>query len=128
MKKYPLSVLLVVIICVLSLLPAQEFPESDVPFADKWVHWLMYGTLSFVFLWENRRFHRSDPQCTGIFSPTALLLLSLAVAWGGLMELAQAYLTTTRSGDWLDFAANSFGVLCGSVIFVAVCAAMSRRA
>lgn len=27
------------------------------------------------------------------------------------MELGQAYLTTYRSGDWLDFAANSTGVV-----------------
>ena len=25
------------------------------------------------------------------------------------MELAQAYLTTVRSGDWIDFLANSIG-------------------
>ena len=27
----------------------------------------------------------------------------------GAMELAQAYLTTVRSGDWIDFLANSIG-------------------
>lgn len=34
----------------------------------------------------------------------------------GLIELAQAYCTTCRSGDWLDFAANTVGVLLGNVI------------
>ena len=29
----------------------------------------------------------------------------------GCIELMQAYLTTNRSGDWLDFLANSTGVL-----------------
>ena len=29
----------------------------------------------------------------------------------GCIELMQTYLTTNRSGDWLDFLANSTGVL-----------------
>ena len=36
------------------------------------------------------------------------------------MELAQAYLTTYRSGDWWDFVANSIGVLIAVVIGLAV--------
>ena len=34
---------------------------------------------------------------------------------GGLLELLQAYATTTRNGDWLDFAANTLGVTLGAV-------------
>jgi hypothetical protein len=34
----------------------------------------------------------------------------------GLLELLQAYCTGGhRNGDWLDFAANSLGVLLGAV-------------
>jgi VanZ family protein len=32
---------------------------------------------------------------------------------GGLMELAQAYLTTCRSGDWIDFEADAIGAAIG---------------
>ena len=32
------------------------------------------------------------------------------VAMSGCIELMQAYCTDTRSGDWLDFLANSIGV------------------
>jgi VanZ family protein len=35
---------------------------------------------------------------------------------GGLIELLQAYCTTTRSGEWLDFFADSIGVLLGNAI------------
>ena len=36
---------------------------------------------------------------------------------GGLIELAQAYLTFGhRSGEWLDFAADGVGVLVGAAI------------
>ena len=34
---------------------------------------------------------------------------------GILIELAQAYLTTCRSGDWFDAVCNSIGVLLGSL-------------
>ena len=33
------------------------------------------------------------------------------IAMSGCIELMQTYLTTNRSGDWLDFLANSTGVL-----------------
>ena len=34
----------------------------------------------------------------------------------GVIELLQAYATTTRSGEWLDFAANTLGVCLGNVV------------
>ena len=38
------------------------------------------------------------------------------IIMGGLIELAQAYLTTCRSGDIYDFYCNSLGVLLGCII------------
>ena len=36
---------------------------------------------------------------------------------GGLIELAQAYCTGgNRSGDWMDWIANSIGVMIGTAI------------
>ena len=35
---------------------------------------------------------------------------------GGLLELLQAYATTTRNGDWLDFAANTTGVTLAGIV------------
>lgn len=34
----------------------------------------------------------------------------------GVIELAQAYLTTYRTGDWADFATNSMGVLLALIV------------
>ena len=34
----------------------------------------------------------------------------------GVIELLQAYCTTNRSGEWLDFAANTTGVGLGTLI------------
>ena len=38
------------------------------------------------------------------------------IIMGGLIELAQAYLTTCRSGDIYDFFCNSLGVVLGCLI------------
>ncbi len=38
------------------------------------------------------------------------------IIMGGLIELAQAYLTTCRSGDIYDFFCNSLGVVLGCII------------
>ena len=48
-------------------------------------------------------------------SSSAWLLL-LPISQGCLVELAQAYLTTCRSGDWFDALCNTLGVLIGAGI------------
>jgi hypothetical protein len=34
----------------------------------------------------------------------------------GIIELLQAYATEHRGGDWLDFAANSLGVVLATLV------------
>lgn len=113
---------MLILITVLSLMPGHEFPETDVPFTDKWAHWLMYGSWTFVILWEARKRPTAHP------AGRTVALLLFAAAWSGLMELAQAYLTTTRSGEWTDLLANVIGVACGWTLFSVWSAARSRRA
>lgn len=93
-----LGIVATLCIAVLSLAPIPEkAPLSDVPFIDKWVHFVMYGGVTLA-MWIDRR---------GRFSWWSV---AWPVALGGLMELSQAC-TTYRSGDWLDFWADAFGVL-----------------
>ena len=109
---YPLSVLCIALIWVLSLTPFfPETPLDDVAFIDKWTHMVMYGGTCSVIWWEYLRSHRRIDRLR-------LLLWAVVgmVMLGGLMELMQAYCTTTRSGEWLDFWADSLGVLVGTAI------------
>ncbi len=122
MKKYSLSIALLAIITALSLYPSTELPETDMAFADKWAHWLMYGTLTVVLLWDCGRGKKTRALAQDI----CLMLFSML--WGALMELAQIYLTTTRSGEWMDVAANCFGAICGLLLFYAAWKASSRKA
>lgn len=43
-------------------------------------------------------------------------VVGYGVFYGGLMELAQMWLTTFRQADWNDFLANTIGVLVGVLI------------
>ncbi len=111
LKQYPFSLLIICTICYLSLCTMPETELDDVPFIDKWVHICMYGGLSGVLWIEYVRAHRSIKFMKALL-PTVIFPLALS----GTMELLQAYCTTTRSGDWLDMAANSIGVILGMFV------------
>ena len=110
-RKYPLSLLCILLIGVLSLAPYfPETPLDNVAFIDKWTHLVMYGGTCTVIWWEYLRSH------SALNSRKLLITLAGMILLGGLMELLQAYCTTTRSGEWLDFWVDSIGVLLGYVI------------
>lgn len=109
-RRYPITFLLALAIVLLSLLPIPDVRMPvKVPLVDKWTHMVMYGVLTLVIWLEYLRAHR---QMRGL---RLLLLAFLApIAMGGALELMQAYLTTCRSGEWLDFVANSIGAVVGA--------------
>ena len=111
-KKYPLTLICIVLICYLSIfLIPPKTALDDVAFIDKWTHLVMYGGTTLVVWGEYARSHqRADVRRLLLWGWLAL------VAMGGLLELLQAYATTTRQGDWLDFAANTVGVTLGALV------------
>lgn len=115
-KTYPLGLLIALAIVALSLAPFPEIPAAeDIPLADKWTHMVMYGSLTLIIWIQYLRSHQKTNWVKlvigGILAPAA---------WGGLMELAQAYLTTYRSGDWLDFIANCIGVVIAAILGLSI--------
>ena len=125
-KNYPLSSLLIVAIWIVCLIPVPETPLSDVNFIDKWTHFVMYGSLTSVIWFEYIRRHKKQPLTRHNVTPSpkgqvrghTLLIggVLCPIIMGGLIELAQRYLTTCRSGDFYDFYCNSLGVLLGCLI------------
>ena len=82
---------------------------------DKVVHLLMYVTFAFLCLWGYRKQFISNGMA---YKKRAILLaVVISIAYGGLTEIMQEYLVPSRTGDWVDFAADSIGTLVGVGIF-----------
>lgn len=122
-RRHPISVILILIIWYLSLFTPPKTELANVRFIDKWAHLLMYGSLAFVLWMEDWRVRKASPSM-----PRALALYIGPVAMSGLIELAQAYCTTDRSGDWLDLAANAIGALAGIVLSGMLTRKMRKKA
>lgn len=106
LKTYPLTLLTVAAICYLSFFTPPQTEFDNISNIDKLVHTCMYGGLSIIIWWEYLRKH--DTICWKRFIPISVVS---PIMMSGIIELLQAYCTTNRSGEWLDFAANSFGVV-----------------
>ena len=112
--NYPFSFILITAIWIICMIPVPETPLNDVCFIDKWTHFVMYASLTVTIWWEYISRHRKSSQ----FKMNRLLIggILCPIAMGCLIELAQAYLTTCRSGDWFDAVCNAIGVILGGFI------------
>ncbi|MCK9160306.1 MAG: hypothetical protein WCR45_00100 [Bacteroidaceae bacterium] len=113
-RKYPLSLLIVVAIIYLSFFKPPKTELDEVPDIDKMVHFCMYLGLSGMIWLEFFKAHKgfkSLPIKRAIIGSSLFPLL-----FGGCIELAQKYLTTYRSGEWLDFFTDFLGVFFASLI------------
>lgn len=105
-------------IAVLSLVSFSVFAVpavSLVPYADKWVHALMYAALAVVAF--------ADCRSQGLSRGTWAFLLLLPPIYGGVLELLQEFCAATRSGDWLDLLADTIG----GWLALAVCMLSAKR-
>ncbi len=114
LKKYPLSWMCILVVWILSFCTPPSTPLDNVAFIDKWAHIIMYGVTSAV-IWEEylKKNEKISKKKLFFFAWLFPILMS------GAIELMQEYLTNgRRSGDWLDFAANSVGVTLSAIIYI----------
>ena len=93
-------------------LPSSILPDARVRFADKGVHFFMYGGLGLLLA---RAMH-NPPRTTRLRVVLAAFLLVAAI--GGLDEWHQRYIQG-RSAEFADWMADSAGGLIGALIWVA---------
>lgn len=103
--------LLIVFTVVLTILSLRTFSTSTQFFTyqDKVGHFIAYALTAWLAC-----------QVLGIYlnrKTTFILAFLYATITGGILELLQAYLTTSRQGEWSDLVANLLGTLTGCVIF-----------
>ncbi len=111
-RKYPFSCLFLALIWILCFCTPPHTPLDGVAFIDKWTHIAMYGGTCAAIWIEYLRSHKSVSRLRlFLWAWLAPVLMS------GLIELLQAYCTGgRRSGDWLDFVANTVGATLAAVI------------
>ena len=110
-RKYPLSALCWAIIFYLSFFTVPQTELDEVPFIDKWVHTVMYGGTGIIMWGEYLRRHNRI-----VILRSTILAIIAPIATSGIIELLQEYCSGgRRSGDWLDLAANSLGVILAAI-------------
>jgi len=110
--RYKYSILLTILIALLCLIPSSRIPHSsifNIPYFDKFVHFSMYAPLSFVALMESR--------ITRQYSRYHLYIMILIFFLGGVIEILQATVVTSRAAEWTDMLANLMGLLTGYLAF-----------
>lgn len=112
LKKYPLSLVIIAVILYLSLFKPPKTELDNIPGIDKIAHICMYMGLSGMLWLEYLLKHKEN------FNGKRVLIgaILLPILFSGCIELVQEYCTTYRGGDWMDFAANSTGVILASLI------------
>ena len=112
-KKYRVSLVIILAVIYLSFFKPPTTELGTIPNLDKVVHICMYFGMSGMLWLEFLRAHRRDRTpmwhaWVGAFA--------CPVLFSGAVELLQAFCTTYRGGDWLDFAANTTGAVLASLV------------
>ena len=111
LKKYPLTWIVIAAILYLSFFTPPKTDMEEIPGIDKLAHICMYGGLCFMLWIEYLRIHRTIDRRKMLIGG-----IILPISLSGTIELMQAYCTTNRGGEWMDFGANTFGVLLAALV------------
>jgi VanZ family protein len=98
----------IVLLIWMSLDPAPPIPPKGFFSWDKFLHAFAYFTVTILAAWTCAG--RKDYTLGG-----RLLICGTAVLLGGVLEIAQGVLTSARTAELGDFAANCVGI--GSALF-----------
>lgn len=99
-------------ITIILLAPSPELAVTDWPYLDKIAHILIYFWLVFIWLavfWVTDQYH--------IFSRRPVLVLSICLFYGIVIEAFQHWFTDTRTFDINDIIANGIGCFLGFLTF-----------
>jgi VanZ family protein len=97
-------------ILILTSLPTLETPDIGLSFQDKLAHFVVYYILAFLLT-------RAMTKRSAINRRTMVLSTLFALLFAAFDELHQLVIPG-RSGEFLDFIADSFGIFCAQISFV----------
>lgn len=109
---YVPAAVVAVAIALLSLWEHPTLPPLVLRWSDKTWHTLMYVVQAVALLLPVAL---EGAKQKGLWVRYVWAWV-LTVGYGGLMEVLQATCTRTRTGDWIDFAADIIGASVGLVL------------
>ena len=113
-KKYPISLAIIVVVIYLSFLkPSFDYEIGKIPHIDKVAHMGMYFVMSGILWIEFLRNHRNNRVP---MHKAWIGALVCPIVFSGVVEILQGCLTKYRGGDWLDFVANVTGALLATLL------------
>jgi VanZ family protein len=121
-RKNLYSILVALLLLYLSLTNSEKFqntPFSNIPYVDKMVHFGMYFVMMSVIIIEHRKSIRN--------SINLFLFALIPLSYGVLMEILQATITVTRTGDFYDALADAAGVLASVILWILIRPALKER-
>lgn len=115
MKHFVLPIIWSVVILALCSMPGRDIPHIswlEMLAFDKWVHAGVFFILAVLLV---RAITLAYLRATHLTA--TLFALSICIPYGGLLEIMQGSLFDGRSADVYDFIANSFGAVCGVLVY-----------
>lgn len=106
------------LIFILCFLPGSDLPEVNIPFIDKWVHLVLFGIFSFLWLCSNPTRDRHF----------LAILFIITVFMGWLVEYIQGHYASGRTQDNMDTLADSVGGVIGIAVFTLLFYLNGRKA
>jgi len=100
------------LIFILCLIPGKDIPDWNIFTYDKAGHAVMFAVLVFLF---NKGFIKQHAYSLLQIHPMKAAIL-ISVVYGGLLEIMQDKLIPDRTGDIMDFFANTIGCFAGAGI------------
>lgn len=110
------AVMWTLLIFIACFIPGNEIPDIHVPLADKWVHFILFGGFTFLWLLVSPGIQRNK-----------FFFISLTGGiFGWLIEELQGLLSFLgRAKDLYDIYADALGALLGVLLFY-VCALLAK--
>jgi VanZ family protein len=105
------TIAVVVVIFYMSIVRVpSDVQQFFFPHFDKFVHFVCYLALSFVFMYNFGR----------VTLKTIFISLFFSIIYGGIIELIQQYFLLLRTGDLYDFLSDIIGAIIGVIIFLLI--------
>lgn len=107
-NNYKLTCIVIILILIAILMPGSDVPSVGIPNIDKLIHLGMFAVLSVCFYGEYAWHHKKLPHTLGTWIGIEIYAV--------LTELMQKFVEG-RSCDFLDFIADSAGIVLAIIIF-----------